>query len=145
MRDPMGMVLRELAADAAIAGIASDRVSSVEGASGSALLTRVVLKDLGASVTPYGAGSGRLGMQEATYAADCFGPKNAITGPVTARQLAGAVVDVMHDRGPRVDASGRGIYRSSVVSVSPLLKDPDTGEPFHTVAIQIVAMAQAVA
>lgn len=143
MKDLMGAVLAEIRAWPGVAAIAADRVSSAETATNDELTTRVVLRDLGGGPEPYGAGSGRLGMQDVIYAAQCYGPKDAKTGPVTARQLVGAVTDALHDKGPRRGSSGRGIYRSEVLSISGLLTDPGTQEPFYTATVHVVGMAQA--
>lgn len=56
-----------------------------------------------------------------------------------------AVVKAYHRVGPRVKASGLGIYRSKVISGGEQADDPDTGQPYISGTIQFIVTTQAVA
>jgi hypothetical protein len=142
VKDPFGQVLTELRADPGIQAIAAQRVGARVQA-----LPCVVMEDISATVQPGGRGNARLGDQEVVYAFRCYGGDEASGdgGRVAARNLAGAVVDFLHERGPRIDGQNRLIHRSWVESMSGVLEDPDERWPYCVVTVSVLAAAQAVA
>lgn len=140
MIDPFGLVLGLIRDDPTVAGIAGDRVSSRQGLEPPSIR----LTDLVTTRRPFGPGSGRLGMLGWTGAAICYGP-DAVTGDVTAYQLAAAVSDALHNHRPHTDASGRltfAVYASDIDGVD---RDPDTDWPMYTVPLYGIFAAEAVA
>lgn len=146
MVDPMGMLLTELRASSPLVALVSTRISADEDPTSDQGKTRVRAVDLGGPIGR--VGDRRPGLQSLIYALRCYGPSKDAqgrpisTGPITARQIAGACVDALHQRGPRTDASGRFVIKSSVASIGGLLIDPDTREPYYTVSVEVVAAAQ---
>lgn len=78
-------------------------------------------------------------VQRPRIAARCYG-----RNPAEAAQLAAAVSDAVHDKGPRVHSNGLGIYRSFTESGGEQDKDPDTSQPVVTTFIDLFATTQAV-
>lgn len=159
MKDVTGMVVTEIRDAPAVAALGvGDRVWAAEiapprtwSAGGSRTDPRpcVVVVQLVRSRTPFGPGSGRIGLQRPRYAVRCYGAPDAKgDGRVArrnSRELAGAVSDVVHQKGPRVDATGRAIHLSVDVGAGSPGVDPDTSWPYETVVISVIAGAQAVA
>ena len=140
MKDPFGTLLVAIRDDAAVAAI----VGSGSAARVSADAEEPPSVRLAAGPTsrvPFGTGSGRVGMQGFTLLAFCYGPLGP-TGPIVARQLAGAVSDVLHGLGP-VHGSTY-LARVWAPDIGDLLIDPDTKWPYHTVRAIAYAAAQAV-
>ncbi len=96
----------------------------------------VVLTTLGNTRQPFGAGSGRLGMQQPRYAANCYAKTST-----AASQLAGAVSDAIHARGPRT-VSGKAIHLSMDDGWGGVVADPDRpGWVMETVLIEVTGAA----
>lgn len=94
MNSLTGKVLIEVRDDPVVSAITS-RVRVLEPAPGD-VPPMVIIVKAGSSRTPFGQGSGHLGLLEDVYYARCYG-----TTRIQAEQLAGAVSDAMHDKGPR--------------------------------------------
>ena len=131
MIDPFGVVLAIVKADTAVQAIASTRVSSEV----SDTLPCVVIADLSANRRAFGQGSGRLGMQWWVGVAKCYGDDSP-TGAITARNLAGAVSDALHNHGPYSGTNSRYMARAYAPEVDGMTRDPDTHWPQYDVAIE---------
>ena len=136
MLDPMGALIVELRD--ALATTYTDRVRGMEPAPGDvqpagSFRRFVVLVMLDSSP------DSRLPIQRSRVGLRCYG-----TDPHDAAVLYGAAVQAIHDVGPRVKASGLGIYISKVESGGSAEKDPDTSQPVVTGIITLIATAQAV-
>lgn len=105
----------------------------------------IIVERLVSTLLPYGPGSGRLGMKGYTYAIKCVakrGPK----GDVEATHLADVVAHFLHNRGPRSRSYSLGkvgIHISRVPTVTNVLEDPVSGEPFVVVNATVDAGAHA--
>jgi hypothetical protein len=139
MIDPFGALLVLLRADPAVAGIAGVKVRGE--ASGDPPM--VVITDDGTTRRPFGPGSGRIGMQLVTYLIRTYGPDNP-TGAIQARQLAGAVSDVLHGL-PPTTVGTKYLARGYAPEISGLLRDPETRWPYHVVTVDLYAATEAVA
>lgn len=137
MLDPMGALITELRGDLDLAALVSARVRGGEPAPGDALdpghyqafvvITGAVGPDPRVPIT-----RGSLGVR-------CYGSTHQ-----NAAAVWGAVVKALHAVGPRVKASGLGIYRTALLPDAAQSKDPDTGQPYVEGTISIIATAQAV-
>lgn len=150
--DPLGKLLLEIRADAAVAAIAGAnptsspaRVRGMEPApktdsyAGDAqgpggYRAFVVLVNLG------GQRMRRVPVQQPRFVARCYGRT-----PVEAAALAVAVSDAVHFKGPRVATNDLGIYASFDDQGGEQDKDPDTQQPFVPIFIDVLATTQAVA
>ncbi len=137
MNDLTGMAVTEVRDFPAVAAITA-RVRGGELAPGDAP-PAVVLRRLGVSLSPGGAGKARAGLQGALIAALCFGATYQ-----QAAALAGAVADAVHYKRARQSGT-RLIHLSLVESLGDATRDPDTSWPFETVVFQAIGAAQAVA
>ena len=137
MVDPFGVLLAILRADPGVAAIAGTRVGS-EATSPPC----VVLVDLATTRRPFGPGSGGIGLQRWVGAARCYGPDSP-TGAITARQLAGAVSDALHDHRPYRGTSSRLMHRGYAAEIDGMDRDPDVKWPMYAVAIDAVLAAEA--
>lgn len=138
MKDPFGAVLILVRDDPAVSAIVAKRVSS--------LFSKppcVVLTDLTDTPNAFGPGSGRAGLQRWYGVAKCYGTPDA-TGGIGARQLAGAVVDALHNHRP-VTVAETYLAQIFTPEIGGQLIDPDTKHPYYPVRIEAVAGAQAVA
>lgn len=61
-----------------------------------------------------------------------------------ARELMGAVSNVLHDVGPRQSSAGKAIYRSQEETSGSAQTDPDTQWPFYTLIVTVHAATVAV-
>ncbi len=127
-----GRVITEIKDDAAVAAIVSDRVAGGEPGLRWAPPMVIVVK-AGQSRSPFGQGSGHLGLQEAVYYAHCYGATR-----VQAEQLAGAVSDAMHDKGPR---PGRTILLSVEDGGGGSELEPGTNYPVEVLTLRAVGAA----
>lgn len=82
----------------------------------------------------------QLPITDARYIARCYG-----TDPHDAFLVYAALCDAIHAVGPRVKASGLGIYRSWIETGGTSDRDPDTLQPLITATIRLLATTQAVA
>lgn len=80
-----------------------------------------------------------LPMTYAEIQARCYGTNNDVAWEVWA-----ALVGAFHREGPRVKASGLGIYRSLVIEGGTQDTDPFTDQPLVTGTIQVIATTQVV-
>lgn len=137
MKDPFGSTLTMIRDDAAVAAIVGQKVSGEAEAPPSVQL-------IGNARTrrPFGAGSGRLGLQLWTGFAKCFGTDDP-TGAILAGQLAGAVSDAVDGHGPY--AGSTYIMRAYAPDIDEIQRDPDTHWPYATVRLEIYAAREAVA
>lgn len=150
MKDAFGAVLTYMRQGPDVIAIApAARIGSVAPADGErAAFVRLV--DMPTSRRPFGPGSGRMGMHLWRGIAQCYGPTRSVTGEaiatgaITARQLAGAVSDWLHNRGP-VTVGTTYLARLYAAEISGLLADPDTGWPYYTVRLEVYAGDQPVA
>lgn len=136
----------ELREDADVAAIVGDRVRSPNPAPGDAdwddldngqrkfKHAFVVLRALSSSDRHL-----RLPVQFPRYVAGCYGRTY-----VEAMQLRWAVSNALHNIGPRVHASGLGIYNSFEDGGGEPTPDPDTGQPYEDVVFQTIATTQPV-
>lgn len=141
MKDPYGALLTILREDSAVSAIAGTRIGSeVQAASCVQLIDQVT------TVRPFGIGSGRMGYQRWMGVARCWGApaSSDVTGGITARQLAGAVVDAIHNLRP-TKVGDRYIARAYAPDIDGVVKDPDTRRPFYDVRIEAIAAAYTVA
>jgi len=119
---PLGAAVAELTADTAVRAITT-RIRPVEPGAGDALgaghfLPFVVLSVLDAPVqAPTATASVTLGLA-------CYAETYA-----KAETLWLACLGVFHRKGPRVAASGLGIYNSLAIGGGIFDKDPDTAQP----------------
>lgn len=139
MDDPLGTLIDMLRADTGVRAIVgADKISAL-----SRTPPAIRIRDMGSSARPFGRGSGRLGVQLALYALQCYGPSKGVdgqpvdTGPITARQLAGAVVAALDHRGPY--AGSTYVLRAYAPEIGPALVDPDERWPYHTVRVELYA------
>jgi len=137
--DPLGSLLVEIRDDLDVDTLVSGRVRGFEPAPGDAKAAGsyqafIVLVTLDAPPDP------QLPITVATYGIRCYGS----TGQ-NAWAVWGAVVKSIHSVGPRLKASGLGIYRTTVISGGEQGKDPDTLQPVVTGTIRLIATTQAVA
>lgn len=137
MNDPFGTVLLAIRADDIVASIVGD--TSLKVTSRAAQPPSVRLRNQGTSLTPFGTNSNTVGVQLATYIAQCYGLDDDPNGEMVASQLARAVSDVMHGLGARRGSGSNLIIRSWTPDISEVLRDPDTDWPYHTVRIEAFA------
>lgn len=141
MKDPMGWLITTLRADTAVAALVSSKVRGevLDGETP----PLVVVTENATTRRPFGPGSGWIKMQLATYVAKCYGP-DATTGAITARQLAGAVSDAVHNHSPS-KVGTTYVARAYASELEGLQRDPDTRWPHVDVRIDLYAAAEAVA
>ncbi len=142
MIDPLGKVLIELRDDLAFSLWHEGRVRGEEAAPGDArgpgeYQRFVVIATL---ATPR---ERRVPIQRSTYAVNVFGisPKDAMAGYVLAS-------DVIHRAGVRMAGTGAnriGIWNSFDDSGGTAERDPQTGQPFVTFVVSLIATDQSVA
>lgn len=138
MIDPFGAIVLMIRDAPAVAAIVSGRVSANAEAPPS-----VQIVANASTRRPFGAGSGRLGLQLAIYFAKCYGPDSP-AGGIQARQLAGAVSDALDGVGG-VTMGTRFIARAYAPDIEGMERDPDTHWPVCAVRIECYAATQAVA
>lgn len=150
--DPLGPLLIEIRGDGAVAAIAGVNPTSsparVRGFEPAPKTTAyagdahgagsyrafVVLANLG------GSRMRRVPVQRPRFVARCYGRT-----PAEAAELATAVSDAIHYRGPRVASNDLGIYASYDDQGGEQDKDPDTQQPYVPIFIDLIATTQAVA
>lgn len=138
MKDPFGTVLVLVRDDAAVSAIVGSRVSNIAERPPSVRI------DMGEATRVPFPGSGSAGVQGVPFNLFCYGLPGDPTGPILARQLAGAVSDALHGRGPVYGTGGVYLHRVWAPTIGELLIDPDTKWPYHTVRAIAYAAAQAV-
>lgn len=138
MKDPFGTVLVLVRDAAAVQAIVGSKVSDVAESPPSVRI------DMGDTLRAVQPGSERAGMQQVPFNLFCYGLPNDPAGPILARQLAGVVSDTLHGLGPVRGTNDVFIHRIWAPAIGPLLVDPDTKWPYHTVRAIAYAAAQAV-
>ena len=136
--DPMGSIVTELRADLDVAALVGTRVRGGEAATGDA-------KGAGqyqAFIVVTGAPAPMLSVpvSRSSYGIRCYGATYQ-----NATAVWGAAVKALHRVGPRVKASGLGIYLTTIDESAEPGSDPDTGQPYIEGTIRIIAAAQAIA
>lgn len=136
--DPMGALFAEVRDDPDVDTLVDGRVRGVQPAPGDAqpigkFKAFVVLTTLDATPQP------RVPITFATYGVRAYG-----STPQNAWAVWGAVVKALHGAGPRLKASGLGIYRSAVISGGEQSADPDTKQPVVEGTIRLIATTQEV-
>ncbi len=129
MIDPTGKLLIEIRSDATVAAITT-RVRAGEAAQGDAPPFVVIRRF---PITPFRR-AWFVPVAHYQYLIQCYG-----TTPQQAAQLAGAVMDVVSNSAPRVNASGVAIYNSYWNIGGQAQRDPDTSWPFETVIATVNA------
>jgi hypothetical protein len=151
--DPIGLVVRDLRANAAVAAITT-RIAGGDfdpkwSENGADPRPCVVVVGSGRSRSPWGAGSSRLGLQDQLVITRCYGGggdgNDERPAIVSSAQLRGLVEDALHNKGIRRFESGRRIYQSDSLSGGGPSVDPDTRWRYETATFHVVAPAQAVA
>lgn len=139
-------LLIELRDDAAVSAIVSTRVRVFEPAPGDAGWTTDVLTGdktyNNAFVVIVQLASPRAHrnpVQAPRFAVRCYGRT-----VIEADDLYRACSDAIHETGPRLYANGLGIYHSHDDTGGNAEKDPDTGQPYMTFIVELLATAQAV-
>lgn len=140
MLDPLGAILTELRDDGAVDALVQGRVRGGEPApnDGAKPFKRfIVLTRLDA--VPFRTLNDMV-VQDVQLGFRCYGSTYQ-----DAAQLTGAVIDALHLVGPRLKASGLGIYITRITGGGSATKDPDTGQPYETGVISLFATTQVVA
>lgn len=137
-KDPMGTLILEARGDADVAALVGTRVRGFEPGPDDAqgpgeYQAFVVLSALTVPVNP------QLPITDATYSVAAYG-----STPQNAWAVWAALVKAFHAVGPRVGASGLGIYRSWATG-GEQDKDPDTDQPVVRGVLRLIATAQAIA
>lgn len=149
--DPMGRLIVELRADSAVAAIVGanpttsparvrspDPKEATDGYDGDAhgpggYRAFVLVREL-ATTRDY-----RVPIQRPRVSVLCYGRTAQ-----EAAQLAKAASDTFHYRGPRVAGNGLGVYVSYDAGSDGVERDPDTGQPYASVIVDLLATTQAV-
>lgn len=137
MDDPYGALLTLIRDDTAVSAIVGQKVASQVNAGETPPL--VVLVEDAATRRPFGAGTGRAGLQGVIYFARCYGSANQ-TGAIQARQLAGAVSDAVHNH-PPATVGTKYLARVYAPELDGPQQDPDTRWPHVDVRIELYAAA----
>lgn len=127
---PIVTLIRDNPAVAAI----TPRVRGGELASGD-IAPAVVVVSLSNTRSPFGRGTGRLGLQAPRYAVNCYA-----TTYQAAAQLAGAVSDALHQLSAR-NVSNKTIHQVVDDGWGGPVLDPVTKWPTETVVFQVVGSA----
>lgn len=150
MNFPVGPLVIALRDDPAVAAIVSGRVAAGGPDPewpGPDPRPFVVLVPMTPSRAPFGPGSSRTGLVQLLVMAKCFGApdeKDERVAQRTSGELAGAVSDALHDKGPRRFGT-RLLFQSDQVSGGGLTVEPDTRRPYWALMFNVIAAAQAVA
>jgi len=141
--DPTGYLLTTIRDDAAVAAL-TDRVRGGGPQGGDALPVGqwrrfVIVVRLGRTRLPHAP------VQGVRLAARCYGQgKDVQSASVDAAALAGAVADAVHDKGHRISSGGVSVLGSFDDGGSGTLTDPDTGQPYEVVFIDVGALTSLV-
>jgi hypothetical protein len=136
--DPLGYILTTIRDNAAVASLTT-RVRGGEPAPGDAKVPYqrfIVLVRLGSQRLK------RAPIQEVRLAARCYGQGGNPTQDAAA--LAGAVSDSIHAIGHRISSGGVAIFGTFDDGGDGAAKDPDTGQPYETVIVQVNALTSLV-
>lgn len=136
--DPLGRVLTEIRDDPTVAAMTT-RVRGGEPAAGDAkgpgaYQRFVVLTLLGRSRLK------RAPLQEVRLLAKCYGGNHQ-----DATVLAGAVSESLHARGHRITGAGGVIFDTFDDGDEGSSTDPDTGQPYVAIVIQVNALTSLIA
>lgn len=136
--DPLGALLVEIRDDVDVDVLVAGRVRGFEPAPGDAQPAgkyRAFVVIEATSVRP----EFRVPVTFAAYGLRCYG-----TTPQNAWAVYGACAKALHMVGPRLKASGLGIYQSIVIDGGEQAKDPDTQQPYVLASIRLIATTQVV-
>ena len=139
MLDLTGVIIAELKADPAVAGITT-RIRGAQPAVGDTPPMVILVRAGRERVLPGGRGGARMKMQDARWYARCYG-----ADPKQAAQLSGAVSDAIHARGPRTDTQGRLIHWSLDGGGAGADTDPDTKWALEVLVVRAFGVTEAVA
>jgi hypothetical protein len=144
--DPTGAVIKFIAADPGVAALTSHVHGQKEPKEAPKY---VIVRRRSSTPAIAGPGTDRGPARSIDYVAFCYAPKNQ-QGLIDAAQLAGAVSDAIHLKGPLTfpapGGSGHlGIYRMREDSTGDTLTDPITQEPYIPVLFSLIATATALA
>lgn len=148
LMDPTGPLVSELRADLDLASLVSTRVAAGEPKPDKVVNGVIVERGYARGPGEYvafvvitGAPAPMLSVpvSRSTYGVRCYGATFQ-----NATAVWGAVVKALHRVGPRVKASGLGIYLTVLDESAEPGKDPDTNQPYIEGTIRIIATAQAV-
>lgn len=150
--DPTGSLIVELRSDGILAALAAMTNGTsdpyrVTGQRDVKAPPVVIVERMPSTRFPFGPGSGRLNIQSVLYSIKCVAARGP-RGDEEAVHLAEVVADFLHLKGPRtrtVTGVGKvGIYISRVPSVTQVLEDPVSKDPYVVVNASLEAAAQAV-
>ena len=128
--EPIGPLVTELRSASAVTALVASRIWGQEKRDISPCVVVRQLDYRPAISAP------RSGVRDLQVALMCYGTKDP-TGDILALQVAGAVGEWIDQRGPRRSATGVAFYRSSEQTTGPVLRDPDTDEPFVIVTATV--------
>jgi hypothetical protein len=137
--DPTGYILTTIRDDAGVAAL-TDRVRGGGPQGGDALPVGqwrrfVVVVRMGRARNMHSP------LQWVRLAARCYGAgKDVQTAAVDAAALASAVSDAVHNRGHRISSGGVSVFGSFDDGGSGMLTDPDTGQPYEVVFVDVNAL-----
>jgi hypothetical protein len=139
---PTGTLVVELRAVPEVAALVP--AANIQGGEGRSNPPDIIIERLSTSSSVAGPGSHRLGMAEHRYAIRCRAPQSK-DGDIVATRIAGAVVVALHMKGYRTRVLGSGdrerIAQSRWDTMTAVLRDPDTQDPYVTVLASIKAAA----
>jgi hypothetical protein len=136
--DPMGSLVTEVRGKAYVAALVGTRVRGGEPGAGDAkgpeaYQAFVVFRTL--SEPP----ERRVPITFAEYGVEAYGVTYQ-----NARAVWGAVVQALHEVGPRIKSNGLLIYKTAVITGGTQDKDPDTGQPLYRGTVRLIAALQSV-
>lgn len=148
--DPTGFLIVELRDPTILATLAAmtggdDDPKRVTGRRDELAPPVIIVDRVDSSLLPYGAGSGRTGVKGLVYSIKCAA-KRGREGDIEATHLGDVVAHFLHLRGPRTRTTGAGkvgILISRASSVTQVIEDPVTGDPYVVVNATVDAGAQA--
>jgi hypothetical protein len=129
--DPIGFLITDMRANASSVVALLPSVDNIQGNDLRTAPPAVVVGTLGDRPSMSGP---RGPVRDLIAAFRCYAPKSP-TGDILARQLGLAVGEYLHQRGPRVSASGVGIYISVEQNTTEPIPDPITGNPMVLVTV----------
>lgn len=150
--DPTGSLIVELRDDVILDALAAMTAGSsdpkrVTGHRDQKAAPVIIVERMPSTRFPFGPGSGRLNIQNVLYSIKCVAARGP-TGDVEAVHLGEVVAEYLHMKGPRtrtITGVGKvGIFISRVPSMTQVLFDPDTDNPYVVVNASLEAAAQAV-
>lgn len=139
LADPTGYMITTIRDDAGVAAL-TDRVRGGGPQGGDALPVGqwrrfIVVVRLGRARNPHSP------LQWVRLAARCYGQgKDVQLAAVDAALLAGTVSDAIHEKMHRISSGGVSVFGSFDDGGSGMLTDPDTGQPYEVVFVNVNAL-----